>query len=199
MHHAELPIKAARYHPVSCQSNMRTVAQYRERQLERLPMALRRLGMFCSWYGDLYYRVFLDDLFWIDDRPDSDRKIVDGLLFDPAGVAGKLAEQFPYPPDNFQNEVASVYAQVAFGLRYFHPQRLLTNCEFESLSAALKASFFSVAHTMRKVIDQFGPPSLDVVGGQTTVLWLYRRGERQGVFRLVPMLPSERSGHSYLV
>lgn len=155
---------------VSRQSNMRTATEYRERQLERLPMALRRPGMFCGWYGDLYYRVFLDDLFWIDDRPKSDRKSVDELLFGPAGVAGKLTEQFPHPPDNFQNEVASIYAQAAFRLGYFHPQRLLTNSEFQSLSAALQASFFVADHTMSAITDQFGPPSHDVVGGQTTVL-----------------------------
>ena len=94
-----------------------------------------------------------------------------------------LAEQFPSLPDISQNEVASIYAQAAFRLGSFKPARILSEDEYLSAHSQLTENFFTRDHTLSAVTDQFGPPSHEVVGGQTTVIcfassdiatdWLY--------------------------
>lgn len=74
----------------------------------------------------------------------------------------------PFP--HFVNEVASVYAEVAFNLSYFKPDRLLTEAEMSRLLAVVERPEFCFADCeVSELYAAFGQPSHEVVGGETTV------------------------------
>jgi hypothetical protein len=148
---------------------MRKSEEFRDRQLQMLSRALRRPALFCPSQGDLFYGTIIRDLAWLKDRPKSDVDFAKELLSGSMGVFGQFWYQGFNQPDNYQNEVASVYAQAAFRLSYFRPERLLTVDEYLNIQSALDTGFLSINHTESELIERFGKPSHDVVGGQTTV------------------------------
>jgi hypothetical protein len=118
----------------------------------------------------VFYKEILRSLLWIDERPIADldayvRLLLGGSL----GVYGKFCFQHLRQPDMYVNEVASAFAEAFFRLGYFTPARLLSVTEFEHLRSQLNSEFFAVDHTQSDMLARFGPPSHDVVGGQTTV------------------------------
>lgn len=154
---------------VSRHKRMRTAEQYRNRQLETLPLALQRPAFFCGSQGDLFYGTIIRDLVWLEERPQAETDHAFSLLKGCRRVFGQFWFQNQNAPDQYENEVASTYAQVAFRLGYYTPDRLLTTSEFRQLASILDSDFFQRDHTQSELVAQFGKPSHDVLGGQTTV------------------------------
>ena len=150
---------------------MRTTDEFRKRQIDMLPLALQRPGMFCGSgeKADLYYSMILSDLCWLDERETAWKTIGRELLHGAMRVYGQFFYQHLAIPDGFLNEIASTYAQVAYRLGYYHPERVLTECEFQELNDGIDAAFFTVDHTEGEIVSRFGRPTHDVLGGLTTV------------------------------
>lgn len=148
---------------------MRTAGEYRDRQLEMLARALQRPGMFCGNVGDLFFGEVIRDLLWLEERPVSDSDCVSKLLGGSLGVYGQLHYQHHEEPDLYQNEVASTFAEAAYRLGYLNPKNVLAADQYSELVDSLTPEFFGQDHTQACIIERFGPPSHDVLGGQTTV------------------------------
>lgn len=150
---------------------MRTAAEFRERQLKTLAMALKRPSMFCGYGGaaDNYFGDMLRDLSWIDAREEVFDSVASQLLRGSLRVFGQFRYQNLEMPENFCNEIASTYAEVAFILGYFTPRRLLTEKEFSALQSDINSEFLACDHTESQLVTRFGPPVHDVLGGDTTV------------------------------
>ena len=90
---------------------MRTAEEFRERQIETLARALQRPSMFCGYghMAQLYYSNIISDLCWIDAREKELGTVKQQLLAGPAGVYGQLFDQHPGIPNEFGNEIASIY------------------------------------------------------------------------------------------
>lgn len=148
---------------------MRTAEEFRSRQMETLARSLQRPGFYCGWYGDLFYGEILRDLMWLENRPESDSDCVGRMLGGSRGVFGQFHFQNHVAVDGFQNEIASTFAEAAYRLGYYVPKRLLTDQEYDNLLIQLTGDFFQLDHTQSELVSHFGPPSHDVLGGQTTV------------------------------
>lgn len=148
---------------------MRTAEEFRERKLQMLPRALQRPGFFCGNAGDLFFAEIFRDLLWLEERDSDFQHFVGSLLGGSMGVFGQFYYQCRNGPNLYENEIASTFAEAAFRLSYFTPSRLLTITEFDSLHAQLDLEFLSVDHTLSELLVRFGPPSHDVLGGDTTV------------------------------
>ena len=150
---------------------MRTVADIRDRLLEDLRFTVWRPSMRggnADGTEPLLLHL-LDTLCFIDGRQrewDTARStFVQGCHW----VRGHFEFQHRLFP-HFVNEVASVYAEVAFNLGYFRPSRLLTEAEMSRLSADVKRPEFRLADRAESELRAaFGLPSHEVVGGETTV------------------------------
>jgi hypothetical protein len=147
---------------------MRTVAEIRDRLLENLRFTVWRP------FGDadgseLLSRHLLDTLSFIDGRQKDWEAVRSTFVQGSRGVCGQFEFQHrPFP--HFVNEVASVYAEVAFNLGYFKPDRLLAEAEMSRLASVVKgAEFRSRDWTESELHARFGPPSHEVVGGPTAV------------------------------
>jgi hypothetical protein len=150
---------------------MRTVAEVRDRLLEDLRFTVWRPSM-RGGNADVTETLLLhllDTLCFIDGRAkdwDAARgTFIQGCRW----VRGHFELQhLPFP--HFLNEVASVYAEVAFNLGYFRPNRLLTEAEMSRLSADVTRPGFRLADLAESELRvEFGPASHVVVGGETTV------------------------------
>ncbi len=150
---------------------MRTAEEFRLRQITRLPLALQRPGMHCGSgeSADLYYSTILLDLCWIDDRESDFATVSRDLLHGCRSVFGQLHYQQLAIPDHYGNEIASTYAQAAYRLGYYAPIRVLADGEFQELRDSLDQKFFSTDHTESEIVSRFGQPTVEVIGGPTTV------------------------------
>lgn len=149
---------------------MRTIEEFRERILADLPHALKRPQMFGgnAFGAELYFRHVLHDLCFIDEREPEMTVLRQKYLHGPLGVRGQFAYQDVFDSD-FINEATSTFAQVAFILGYFTPSRLLSRSEWIELNDAINAEFLSRDWTHSDIQERFGPPSLDLGGGDTAV------------------------------
>ncbi len=149
---------------------MRTAEDFRNRQIARLPFALQRPAMFCASdvAAEQYFYDLLADLCWIDERDADWERLKAKFVWGCQGVFGQLLDQ-PARMPNYLGEIASSYAQIAHILGYFNPARLLTQREWERLSAALENDFFSRNWRESEVRERFGSPSHEVYGCFTTV------------------------------
>lgn len=150
---------------------MRTVAEIRERLLEDLRFTVWRPTM-SSGNADASEVLLLrlvDTLCFIDGREDDWAAVRGAFVTGCRWVRGHFEFQHrPFP--DFVNEVASVYAEVAFRLGYFRPARLLSEAEMDRLAAAVSGTeFLTRDWTESELHAAFGPPSHEVVGGFTTV------------------------------
>jgi hypothetical protein len=149
--------------------DMRTVEEIRSRYLDSLRIAVKRPLM---WGGtavctESSLRSLLPDLLFIDER-EADWDVAARFLHGPYGARGQLEDQkLPFP--DFVNEVASICAEAAFALGYFTPERLLSGDEMSRLCSALTPDFMSRDLDEHELHVKFGPPSHEVVGGDTTV------------------------------
>ena len=152
---------------------MRTIEEFRELMIAVLHESLHRPAFYCcvGRTADSFYSQIISQLCWIDEREAEFRHLTvhDGMLGGPMGVYGQFFDQHLSIPDRFSNEIASTYAQAAYRLGYFSPERVLAEKEFDKLKLALGRNFMKIDHVMSEIVLQFGKPSLDVLGGQTTV------------------------------
>lgn len=151
-------------------STMRTIEEYRKRQLERLPFALARPGMHCpqDFAPDRHFWSILSDLCWIDEREAEWDRVEKKCLWRCSRVIGQLHDQ-PVCMPEYLNEITSTWAQIAWVLGYFRPERLLTLAEWNSLKSSLNADFFNREWLASQIEERFGLPSHRVLGGFTTV------------------------------
>lgn len=137
-------------------------------------------------------RHLLETLCFIEGR-DNDWAAMGTYVHGCRGVCGQFDFQHrPFAP--YVNEVASVYAEVGFHLDYFRPERLLTDEEMSRLVFDLGQLHFRRSDWNEVELHaRFGPPSHQVVGGQTTVACY--ACEKPGVqwvfFDLARKLPGE--------
>lgn len=150
---------------------MRTAEEFRQHRIDTLPHALQRPVFFCGdgQSADVYYTMILSDLCWLDEREADFATVVSELLHGSMRVYGQFFYQYLTIPDRFANEIASTYAQAAFRLGYYSPERLLTESEFEQLERSIDHTFLTTDHTESEIVSQFGKPTHNVLGGQTTV------------------------------
>jgi hypothetical protein len=150
---------------------MRTVAEIRDRLLEVLRFTVWRPSMRCGNADgtETLLLYLLDTLCFIDGREEEWRAAASTYISGCRWVRGHFEFQHqPFP--HFVNEVASVYAEVAFSLGYFRSARLLAEAEMTRLASVVEgAAFRSRDWTEAELHAQFGPPTHEVVGGDTTV------------------------------
>ncbi|WP_417388804.1 hypothetical protein [Gimesia sp.] len=149
---------------------MRSIEEFRNRQLETLPEALKRPVMFggntsgaCLWFY-----LLLRDLCWIDEREHDWDVFQETDLRGSRGVLGQFEYQHFQIPD-YIAEVASVYAQVAHKLGYFQPDRVLNATEWNDLQSTLIPDFFERDWTQTEIYDRLGPPSYENYSSDTRV------------------------------
>jgi hypothetical protein len=111
----------------------------------------------------------LSDLCWLTEHEDNFQLVRSQLLRNARRVYGQFFDQRLNIPDSYTNEIASTYAEAAFRLGFFPPQRLLMVDELQQLRASIDEPFLASNHTLPELTSRFGPPSHDVLGGQTTV------------------------------
>lgn len=174
---------------------MRTVAEVRDRLLEHLRVTVRRPAM-CGGSADVAETLLLhllDTLCFIDAREKGWATVRGTFVQGCRWVRGHFEFQHrPFP--HFVNEVASVYAEVAFNLGYFTPDRLLTEAEMSRLSEDVKRPEFRLADCAESELHAaFGRPSHEVVGGETTVACYgcERVGVKWVYFDLARRLPGD--------
>ncbi len=149
---------------------MRTLEDFRNRQLEILPQALKRPTMFGgnAQGTALLLSVLLRDLCWIEEREQEWEGFKATDLRGSRGVLGQFEyQQFQIP--DYIAEIASVYAQVAHKLGYFQPERVLNPAEWKSLQSLLSADFFERDWTQTEIYDRLGPPSCEHFSSETRV------------------------------
>jgi hypothetical protein len=122
---------------------MRSIEEFKKRQLETLPLALARPSMWCGHFGaDDCFRSMLSDLCWIDNREVDWKRAQGRFLWGSGGVLGQLTDQ-PIVIPEYHNEVASSYSEIAHALGYFQPARRLSGSEWADLRNALDNDFFA--------------------------------------------------------
>jgi hypothetical protein len=111
----------------------------------------------------------IDDLRFIDEQSlDWGEAIKHKYRLGCRGVAGQLRMQNrPFP--DYVNEVASAYAEAASALGYFAPARLIPPDEMSRLRRAITTEFKARDWDERELRERFGPPSHEILGGETTV------------------------------
>lgn len=170
---------------------MKTIDEFRNRQIVLLAKALARPTFYASGFCDAYFRGVLSELCWVDERNDEETKLIVSAG-GPCGVLGDLLEQCRdfrlhegHYTTFFDNEITSVYAEVSFKLGYFSlmrtvgdvdPEspsgrvgRLLSGDAYDEMIASIGPDFLQEDRTVEDVLDEFGPPSHEVLGGQTSV------------------------------
>jgi hypothetical protein len=156
---------------------MRTIEEFRLRHLETLGRALERPGMYGGDSSGTARLLewFLTDLCYIDER-EADWDATAQYRMGNLSVFGHFRYQSKrFRLQDFTNEIASAYAEIACCLGYFTPKRLLAPDEFESVTNTVKwrwrdhNPFFDRDWTETELHELFGPPSHEVVGGYTTV------------------------------
>lgn len=149
---------------------MRTAQEFREWQIEVLKNALYRPIFFCGREEctDVYFGTVHGDLCWLDELSDEETRSADSLLWGSMRVYGQFYFQH-CRIRSFINEMASVYGQVFYRTGHFHPERLLSIAEFDELAVALDDKFFASDHVESELLERFGKPSHEAVGGETTV------------------------------
>jgi hypothetical protein len=149
---------------------MRTIEEIYNRDLQLLLAALKRPRLYGGSAGGIRFllRRLLDDLLFIDNRETDWQDIAGRYLMGCADVYGQLDFQhLPFP--DYVNEVASTYAEVAFALGYFTPERLLSEEEMDRLNSAMTDEFMERDWNETELYDRFGTPSHTPLGGVTTV------------------------------
>lgn len=156
---------------------MRTIEEFRARQIETLRNALVWPGMYGGSAEGIakLLEAILADLCYIDER-EADWDATGQYRTGNRGVLGQFEYQFRRRGFLFfTNEVTSTYAEIAFHLGYFTPARLLTRDEMWALAKTVEwrwrdhNTFFDRDWTETELHERFGPPSHEVVGGYTTV------------------------------
>ncbi|WP_148598452.1 hypothetical protein [Aquisphaera giovannonii] len=150
---------------------MRTIAEIRDYLHEDLRWTLWRPGNSAgsAESSETLLQQLLYLLCYIEGREGEYAVALDTYLKGPLMVRGQFEFQgLPFRP--FVNEVASVYAEVAFILGHFRPARLLTDGEMARLASEVKEPAFRGRDWAEPELHAlFGPPSHEVVGGLTTV------------------------------
>jgi hypothetical protein len=147
---------------------VRTIEEFKARHVETLSDAIKRPGMYGgdSSGVDLHLRMLLEDLCFIDER-DADAAIYQPLkerhLWSSVGIRGPFSRVFHFA-DDFENELASVYGEMAFRLGYITPTRLLSCIELERIKRDARRFRANDIHAA-DIQAMFGPASL-IVGGR---------------------------------
>ncbi len=172
---------------------MRPVTELHDRLLDDLRLSIWRPSMRGgSAQGiEVLLQHLLSTLCFIDRREGEWEVAASTFLQGCLQVRGQLQFQHrPFP--DYVNEVASVYAEVAFSLRYFKPDRLLTEREMVRIKSVANGDEFRARdHSEAEIHAQFGSPSHEVVGGLTKVACYgcEREGVRWMFFDLAGRLP----------
>lgn len=149
---------------------MRTAQEFRERQIDILRRAFQRPIFFCGRQeaADVYFGTILSELCWLDEMTDEETQSASSLQFSSMRVYGQFYFQH-CKIRCYINEIASTYCQACYRTGHFQPERLLSVAEFDQLSASLDEKFFAVDHRKSELVDRFGQPCQETVGGETTV------------------------------
>ena len=125
--------------------------------LDLLNLALPRLGM----YGEYTAQLFLSHLAFIDAREAEFNDYMKMLrargAFTPLGVGGAFSQYTHLRTQD--NEIGSVYAEIAFRMGYLNTNRILNKREFESLRLGLRKTCRSRDFNTADVVTEFGAPS----------------------------------------
>ena len=143
---------------------MKTADEIRAYLLANLEAMLARPSMYGTNSG--LESTILDrlrDLCFVDDRtPMFDRALDDMRRrneFLSTGVVGAFRYFHLAKTEDVTDEVASVYAAVAFRLGYFRPSRLLTSSEWNKLNERLPLWMKEDERSPADLVGTFGPPS----------------------------------------
>jgi hypothetical protein len=151
---------------------MRTVTEIRDRLLDEFRFTVWRPTMRSGINTDASEAMLLhllDTLCFIDRRDEEWLALKGRYVVGCRWVRGHFEFQHRAFPA-YVNEIASVYAEIAFRLGYFSPARLLTEAEMSRLASVVEEpEFVSRDWTEAELHAQFGPPSHEVVGWLTTV------------------------------
>ncbi|GAA5040768.1 hypothetical protein GCM10023259_008680 [Thermocatellispora tengchongensis] len=139
----------------------RSSAEIRAYLRARLNDALRRSGMYG---GELALRLMIDHLAYAEHQEEWWAEALRALksrgAFDSAGVTGAFGTVLP---GSCENDVASIYAELAHDQGWLRSDRTLTAGEYASLRRALSA-WTAHDRTLTEVRQTFGPPSV-IFGG----------------------------------
>ena len=137
---------------------MKPAAEIRKHFLDLLNHALPRLGMYG---GESVALHFLSELAFIDERDAEFTEHMDTLrtrgAFTSSGVDGAFTRYTHLPATD--NEIGSVYAEIAFKMGYLTTDRILNKREFESLRTGLRRTCRVRNFNTQDVIAKFGVPS----------------------------------------
>lgn len=147
---------------------MKSPTEIKDRILEELEMGFRRPGMVASQeYMSEYYMQLLSLLAFIDSKEEeleSERKrIIDKKISHPPnlvnGVLNCLRVLLP-EVNRFEQEIGSVYAEIAWRMGYLCLDRLLTHWQYEKLrNDTSKDEWFEKHHTAKSLFKKYGMPS----------------------------------------
>jgi hypothetical protein len=146
---------------------MKTVQEIRNKKLDILKGSLIRPRMYAhDQYGvEIHFLNILDDLSYIDEK-ESDLEIqLDNLrekgLMSPMRVAGRLPDYFS-KVCCFSNEIASIYAEIAYNLGYFSVENLCVSEKWDAIFYNIKNFCCNQDRYVNDIITQFGKPSLEI-------------------------------------
>jgi hypothetical protein len=147
----------AMHQALSLSPTMRTTREIRRYFVDMLNHALPRLGMYG---GEIAARHFLSHLAFVECREDELATHYEALQKRGAFLATGVKGAFRQIHDgNSDQEVGSVYAEIAFQMGYLATDRLLNRREFKSLRIGLRKTCRTRDFTTKEVQQEFGPPS----------------------------------------
>ncbi len=147
---------------------MRRMEDFRNRLLQRLHGALMRPGMYGDQDGvQLVLLNLLGDLVYIDERESELELAYSHLeargMWSATRLIGPFCRRFSRV-DSFEDEIASVFAEIAHGLGFLQLDRTLTKSEWNDIRRGARQICRERDWHLSQIKERFGSPSL-VIGG----------------------------------
>jgi hypothetical protein len=167
---------------------MKTAQEIKNRKLDILKAVVNRprMSSMTNFGVEEFFRGTLGDIIFIDERePDLEKeyeKITKKGLFTPQAVTGTLSNHF----QNIEviiNEIASVYAEIAYNLGYLKLEKLLSPEDWNNIYKYFRDKCSNRDRYLEDIINQYGPPSLEIgVDVQPVHCYVSENKEHEWIF-----------------
>ncbi len=146
---------------------MKTAQEIKNKKLNTLKESVirPRLWVYHQYDLEIHFLNILDDLSYIDEKESDLKMHLDNLrekgLTSSQNVAGRLQEYFS-KVDSFFNEIASIYAEIAYNLGYFKLENLCTSEKWDAIFNNINNFYCNQDRHINDIVTQFGKPSLEI-------------------------------------
>ena len=152
---------------------MKSIEAYRDHAIETLYSICQRPGMYSTDAGlELFLLYVIRELCWIDEQEDRFRVLHEDLnkreFFQSTGVYGALSSFF-HQRTGLNDELASIYCQLAYRLGYIHLERVLTATEWKELDHWFDYEPLTKDFRLSEIKELFGEPSFHSTGSRNQV------------------------------